>query len=158
MIAVDISYETEAMEERAPHDVVEKMIVRTLELLGEESGELSCTFVGDETMREMNHTYRGKDESTDILSFVQSEDDTDFPFPEMEDQQDRVLGDMVISLDTMERNCDYFKVPAREELIRLLIHGVLHLLGWDHETNGISEPMLIKQEDLLKNVTKESER
>jgi probable rRNA maturation factor len=58
----------------------------------------------------------------------------------------------------MERNCDYFKVPAREELIRLLIHGVLHLLGWDHETNGISEPMLIKQEDLLKNVTKESER
>lgn len=156
MIAVDIAYEVESMEQRAPRDMVEKMIIRTLASLHEDDCELSCTFIGDGTMREMNNAYRGKDESTDILSFVQSEDDDEFPFPTMDDSESRMLGDMVISLDTMERNCEYFKVPVQQELIRLLIHGVLHLLGWDHETNEMSEPMLEKQEDLLKIVTKES--
>lgn len=158
MIAVDIAYEVDSMEDRAPSELVESMLVSIVKLLGEDDCEFSCTFVGDETMRELNNAYRGKDESTDILSFVQTEEDDEFPFPTAEESESRMLGDMLISLDTMERNCEYFTVSFQEELVRLLIHGVLHLLGWDHETNEIIEPMLQKQEDLLKIVMKELKR
>jgi probable rRNA maturation factor len=63
-----------------------------------------------------------------------------------------VLGDMVISLDTLKRNALSFSVEEEEELTRLLIHGLLHLLGEDHESNEVQEPMLVKQEQLLHQV------
>jgi probable rRNA maturation factor len=56
----------------------------------------------------------------------------------------------------MEKNCEFFSVDPSQELSRLLVHGVLHLVGWDHATNEMDEPMLIKQEELLKIVEKES--
>lgn len=154
MISVDIAYEVEDMELRAPQDLVHSVVVKALHLMGQTEGELSCTFVSDETMTEMNLAYRGKEESTDILSFVQTEAEDEFPFP-MGDSAEPMLGDLVISLDTMDQNCVYFSVEPEEELLRLLIHGVLHLLGFDHASNEMTEPMLQKQEELLKMVTKE---
>lgn len=158
MIAVDVVYDDESMELKAPRDHVQDVLVHTFSLVGTTDGELSCTFVTDDAMRALNRTFRGKDESTDILSFVQSEDDDEFPFPSFEQEQSLMLGDMVISLEAMERNCAYFGVSSEEELVRLLVHGALHLLGWDHDSNEVTEPMLQKQEELVKMVMKESER
>jgi probable rRNA maturation factor len=90
-----------------------------------------------------------KDEPTDILTFVQTDGDVSFP-DERGEGCARVLGDMVISLTSMNRNAEQFGVSPDEELYRLLIHGTLHLLGGDHKTNDPKEPMLQKQEAILR--------
>ncbi len=153
---IDVSYEDEEYETEAPRDLVIDHLNTVLDFLGESSCEFSVSFVSDKTIQEMNLDYRGKDEPTDILSFVQSDDIEDFSWPEIQmdatdgpPEEIKVLGDMVISLDTLKRNALSFSVEPDEELFRLLIHGLLHLLGEDHKTNDATEPMLVKQEQLL---------
>jgi probable rRNA maturation factor len=153
---IDISYENEQFKELAPEELVLSRLHSILKELGQEGYEFSVTFASDEAIQELNKTYRGKDEPTDILSFVQMDSSDDFDWPEFESNSDEetedmntVLGDMVISLDALQRNAQSFTVSPDEELFRLLIHGVLHLLGGDHKTNDESEPMLIQQEELL---------
>ena len=153
---IDISYEVEAFREDAPEQLVHDRLYEVLQALDVESCEFSIGFVSDQTIQELNKNYRGKDESTDILSFVQSDDIEDFSWPEIEFEDEdispearKVLGDIVISLDTLKRNAQSFTVSPDEELFRLLIHGVLHLLGGDHASNDVSEPMLMQQEELL---------
>jgi probable rRNA maturation factor len=99
---------------------------------------------GDETIQKLNAQYRSKDEATDVLSFTLGEFIT-------EGEERRWLpGDIAISLDTLRENAQYFQIDADEELRRLLIHGILHLDGMDHQSNEANEPMIILQENLLK--------
>ncbi len=156
---LDISYEDESYRDVAPENLVEKRVFQVLETLHVEPCELSLSFVSDPNMQELNRTYRGKDESTDILSFVQDDDVEDFVWPELSFAGDsappvelKVLGDMVISIDTLKRNAQSFSVDFDEELFRLLIHGLLHLNGFDHASNDASEPMLVQQEQILMNL------
>jgi len=121
---------------------VEATLIFTLEYLGIGPCEVSVSVVGDETMRQLNKQYRNLDEPTDVLSFAQEEGEEVFGSV-------RILGDIVISLDTMERNALLFDVEPSIELQRLLIHGVLHLLGRDHATNEEREEMLLLQEKIL---------
>lgn len=153
---IDISYEDEAFKEAAPEKLVHDRLFEILQALDVENCEFSVSFVSDQAMQELNNTYRGKNEPTDILSFVQDDDIEDFTWPEVAFEEDdtppeplKVLGDMVISLDTLKRNAQSFTVSPDEELFRLLIHGVLHLLGNDHASNDANEPMLLQQEELL---------
>lgn len=82
---------------------------------------LSVALIGDARMRTLNRNYRGKDRATDVLSFP------------LEDRAQRgVLGDVVISVDAARRQAAAYDAPLQRELERLLIHGVLHLLGHDH--------------------------
>ena len=121
---------------------------RILDSLGE-TGDFSLHFVSDEEIRELNRDYRGKDEPTDILTFALSDGEA---FPTFEGEE-RELGDIFISLESMRRNAAAFSVPEEEELKRLLIHGTLHLLGFDHATNDFaSEPMLIRQEEMMRSL------
>ena len=121
-------------------------VERILSYLGED-GDFSIHFVSDEEIRALNRSYRDKDEATDILTFALSDGDA---FPEIEGEE-KELGDIFISLESMHRNAEAFSVSDDEELHRLLIHGVLHLLGYDHATNDFStEPMLIKQEGMMR--------
>lgn len=92
---------------------------RLLAGVGEEEASLSLRIVSDRTMRALNRKYRGKDKATDVLSF---------PMRERE-----LLGDIVISVDTAKRQAKAYGAPLERELERLLIHGILHLLGHDHE-------------------------
>ena len=109
-------------------------------------GNFSVTFVSDEEIEELNREYREKDEPTDILTFALSDGD-EFPNPEGEKE----LGDVFISLESMRRNAREFEVPDDEELERLLLHGLLHLLGMDHKSNDFSsEEMLLLQEKILR--------
>ena len=104
----------------------------------------------------MNLQYRGIDDSTDILSFAAEDEAEDgFAFVSA-GRRRRVLGDMVICLPVMSRNAAAFGVSDREELCRLLIHGVLHLSGENHETNDPTEPMLVRQESVLKTLGTEA--
>ncbi|MGD9926298.1 MAG: rRNA maturation RNase YbeY [Sphaerochaeta sp.] len=153
---IDVSYEDVQYAEQAPSQMVVEHLEKVLTMLGQPSCECSVSFVSDDTIQDLNRTYRDKDEPTDILSFVQEEDVEDFSWPEVQvglidgpPEEIRVLGDMVISLDALKRNALSFSVEPDEELFRLLIHGLLHLLGEDHSSNDADEPMLIKQEKLL---------
>ncbi len=156
---IDVSYEEEAYRSEADEQKVLSILTKTLDLLDQGSCELSVSFVSDETMQGLNKEYRDKDEPTDILSFAQQDEVEDFSWPEVQyegeeslPEEVEVLGDMVISLDTLKRNAQSFSVEEEEELTRLLIHGLLHLLGEDHESNDVHEPMLVKQEQLLNQV------
>jgi probable rRNA maturation factor len=128
---------------------VAPFINRVLEELGRDDWDLSLLFCGNFYIRGLNSQYRGIDEPTDVLSFELGE--------ETPDGEKRWLpGDIVISLDALEENARYFKVSPDEELRRLLIHGILHLDGMDHEDNNPDNPMLKKQEALLARLSGET--
>ncbi len=148
---IDIEYNLDEYKDKIPQSFVEKKIDQILSTFSKSECELSITFVSDKEIQDLNKQWRDKDSPTDILSFVQSDNVEDFDFwPEMEENQ--ILGDMVISISAIERNCENFNVSFDEEVERILIHGVLHLLGYDHKTNDKTEPMLILQEKILSEV------
>ena len=102
---------------------------RLLAAAGEAGSSLSLTLVGDDAMRELNRDHRGKDVPTDVLSFetltsFAPQDDTEGP--------ERMLGDVVISVDTARKQAADYDAPLQREIERLLIHGILHVLGHDH--------------------------
>ena len=148
MSTLDIYYETKETKELFPEKRVKVIVKKILTLLKRTESELSLSFVSGKTIKELNRDYRNKDESTDILSFSQQ---SDFQIGQKE-----LLGDLIISVDDLKDNSNYFSVDLEEELIRLLIHGILHLTGWDHQSNNSDEQMLIYQEQLLALVRKES--
>ena len=125
---------------------VESWLDRILTYLGED-GDFSLHFITDSGIQALNRDYRGKDEPTDILTFAINDGEA---FPQAEGEE-KELGDVFISLDSMNRNADALSIPRQEELRRLLVHGILHLRGMDHATNDFaSEPMLIEQERIMK--------
>jgi probable rRNA maturation factor len=123
---------------------------KALDQMGHQNWDLSLVLCDDSTIQELNSRYRGKDESTDVLSFQLGE-----PMEDEEAGSRFLAGDIVISLDTLGLNAQYFKVSPDEELRRLVIHGILHLDGQDHRTNDPDEPMLIVQEAILKRLSEE---
>jgi rRNA maturation RNase YbeY len=92
---------------------------------GMEKVELSILLVDDKRMAELNHAYRQKKGTTNVLSFPISEE-MNFSGPEQ-------LGDIVISVDTARKEAGQKGVSAHQRIERLLIHGFVHLLGYDHE-------------------------
>lgn len=124
---------------------VEAFARDVLSELGKEDWELSILLCGDSFIRGLNAQYRGKDAPTDVLSFEQEE------WFRAEDGERRYLaGDVVISLETLERTCGDLGIPPDEELKRLVLHGILHLSGYDHDESDPRGEMLEYQESLLK--------
>ena len=117
--------------------------VKVINEIKRDNWELSILLCDDKTITELNSRYRDKNEPTDILSFNLGET--------VKDGEKTVYlpGDIVISLDTLHENASYFKIPPDEELRRLIIHGILHLDGMDHDTINQNEPMLVLQEEIL---------
>lgn len=99
---------------------------RILRDSGRGEAELSILITGDEEIRSLNRDYRALDRSTDVLSFSQVEGEGPVSARQL-------LGDVVISWETAGRQASELGHSLHEELQRLLIHGVLHLLGFDHE-------------------------
>ena len=91
-------------------------------------GELSLVFCGDPFIHQLNRDYRGKDAPTDVLSFAQ-------------DRQSGLLGDVVISVPTAQRQADSGGRSLAEEVEWLFLHGSLHLLGYDDDTDEQAEEM-----------------
>ena len=147
MNTIDISYDNDAYKTLAPKKEVLVYLNRVLSELSLTNVEFSVSFVDERNMRNLNRRFRDINDSTDILSFA-AEDDDGFGFISA-GRRKRVLGDMLICPEVLKRNAERFKVSENEELRRLLIHGVLHLSGDNHQTNDPSEPMLIKQEKIL---------
>jgi probable rRNA maturation factor len=122
-----------------PLQALAETFLERLELTG---CELSLSLVGDHAIRRLNRTWRKKDKATDVLSFPAGELPRGTPGP-------RPLGDVVISLDTARRQSREYERTLESELARYLAHGLLHLLGHDHERPRDAQKMARAEERLL---------
>jgi rRNA maturation RNase YbeY len=115
-------------------------------------GVLSVSLVDDRRMRELNSHWRDLDRSTDVLSFPQEDapgDDAGAMALEAGPGVERPLGDVVISLDTALKQAEEGGWTATEEVTRLLLHGLLHLLGYDHEGAAPEAERMVTEERRL---------
>jgi probable rRNA maturation factor len=105
-----------------------------LHFVQRDSAELSILLTDDAFIRTLNREHRGKDKPTDVLSFSQTEGDEPGGLPDA--LTEGLLGDVVISLDTAERQARKRKHTLMDEVRFLLAHGILHLMGYDHQTDA----------------------
>jgi probable rRNA maturation factor len=120
--------------------------------LGFHDAELSVFFTGDGTIRSLNRKYRGKDAATDVLSFSLREGAFTHIHPEL-------LGDIVISVPAAVRQAAAAGQSVNREIDRLLVHGLLHLLGYDHERSREDEKKMRRKEShLLKKLCPQPKR
>jgi probable rRNA maturation factor len=118
---------------------IKQHIAKALISLDCNDHEISILFVGDQGIRDLNYQFRGIDCPTDVLSFPQLSDD------EPEPPGAPVLGDVAISLETARNQSGDHGLSLEEELTLLLIHGILHLLGYDHEISDQEEERMRKK-------------
>lgn len=107
---------------------------RMLRFVQRDSAELSILLTDDGFIRTLNHEHRGKNKPTDVLSFSQTEGSEPGELPDA--LAEALLGDVVISLDTAERQARKRKHSLMDEVRFLLAHGILHLMGYDHQTDA----------------------
>ena len=106
--------------------------------------EVDLTLVDDAEMQELNRTYRQKDATTDVLSFPMYEN-----FEAIDDEPEILLGDIVISVPRAVSQGEEFGHGTKRELLYLLVHGLLHLAGYDHMDAEEKKVMRIKEERIL---------
>jgi probable rRNA maturation factor len=115
--------------------------------------EVSVLLVNDARMRKLNHLYRGVDKTTDVLSFPQIIDPSQPPLELRGGWDGSVfLGDIVISLPQAKRQSKQYLTTFSHELARLLVHGLLHLLGCDHERNSYQAAKMRRLEAEIREV------
>lgn len=107
--------------------------------------EVSVSLVSDEKIHEMNRKFRGIDKATDVLSFPVHEN-----LREEEVEGPLNLGDIIISVDTAKDQAQKHSITLMQEILHLYVHGLLHLLGFDHEISEEEEKRMFKiEEDLV---------
>lgn len=109
-------------------DVWQAFAERAIKVVPAEGAGVTIAFISDRAMRVLNHTWRGKAGTTDVLSFPAEQDE----FEKLEGFQ---LGDVVISVEQAARQAAENGLTLENELQQLILHGLLHLCGYDHETD-----------------------
>lgn len=123
-----------------PTGNLKKIAAAILIALEQEQVELSIVLVGDKEMRPLNSKYRRKNKTTDVLSFA-----TDKSMP----LGSALLGDVIISVEQARRQAKERNKSLKSEMTALLIHGILHLLGYDHERSPRQAKIMAKLERKL---------
>lgn len=110
------------------------------------TGEFSITLLGDQEMEKLNTRYLGRNITTDVLAFSMGTDEL-------------ALGDVYVCVDQASRQAKEHEIPLDEELVRLVVHGALHVLGHDHPEglDRFTSPMFELQERLVRQVFNHSE-
>lgn len=112
--------------------------------------EVDITIVDDEEIHTLNREYRNVDRPTDVLSFALDEGDEE---PELLDgPEEHLLGDIIISAETAQRQGEEFGHGLEREIVYLAVHGLLHLLGYDHMTDEDKKIMRAKEEEALREI------
>lgn len=109
--------------------------------------EVSVVLVDDTYIKDLNFQYRHKDTPTDVLSFAMEESTDDEP--DVGWDEDNILGDIIISVETAERQAEEYGHSFEREMAYLTTHGMLHLLGYDHEDEDDRSIMRKKEEEIL---------
>jgi len=149
-VEIWISNEQEKVEFTSEHeDLIRRVVERALALAGAHLGtevSVSVVLVDDEAITDLNRDHRGLASPTDVLSFAPQEGEDMGDLPEGEPLP---LGDIVISLERCLAQAADYGHSFERELGFLTAHGVLHLLGWDHQTPEEEAAMMAKTEEIL---------
>ncbi|MBM4324939.1 MAG: rRNA maturation RNase YbeY [Deltaproteobacteria bacterium] len=122
---------------------IRRVVQKTLANLGLPEAELSLLLVDDRQIRKLNHRFLGRDKPTNVLAFSMREGEYSSLHPHL-------LGDLVISIETAKRQSKQSGLNEMEMLTLLLIHGILHLLGYEHEgSKKDAREMTLKQKELF---------
>lgn len=128
---------------QADYSYLDGVIKRTLEKEEALNSIFSIIFIDNEQIRKINATYRGIDRETDVISFAFEDAKDDFSLTK------RVLGDIYISIPKMQEQAKSYGHSEKRELAFLTVHGLLHLLGYDHQTPEEEEKMFGLQKEIL---------
>jgi probable rRNA maturation factor len=144
-ITVDIAIEAEAWgEESRWRPLAEKVAAAVAsrdELIVPDEAELSLVLTDDARIRLLNRDWRGFDKPTNVLSFPAADADDDDPGP--------LLGDVIVAHETMAREAAAEGKSFDDHVAHLLVHGLLHLFGFDHETDAEAEEMEALETEIL---------
>lgn len=147
-LTVDINDETTMITE-PQQNLVKDLLMKTAELEKlEGETEVSVTFVSLERIQEINRDYRGKDQPTDVISFALNEQDEE-ELDVVAEGLPNVLGDIIISVSHIRSQAEEYGHSFERELGFLTVHGMLHLLGYDHLNEDEEKEMFSRQEDIL---------
>lgn len=128
-----------------------KLILKNLQV--PTKTELCITFVDDSAMRKLNKNYRQINRTTDVLSFPQdvtnTAPDVNVPIARNNQTTNLILGDIVISIDSAKRHARVNQATLAKEIDKLIVHGILHLLGYDHKKKKDTILMRLKEKQLL---------
>ena len=130
---------------------LEKIINRTLEMENVKDSTFSIVFIDDEYMYELNLKYRGIDRTTDVLSFA-FEDNNKICY------NIRQLGEIFVSIPKMRLQAKEYGHSEKRELAFLIVHGILHLLGYDHTLGLKEEKEMFEKQELVLNEFEETKR
>lgn len=139
--------QTQQTEVKVNEEEITLAVEDALDLLDLERIELSILFVGSEYMRELNKHYRHINKTTDVLSFPMYESPDEFPV-----MGPILLGDIIVNVEMAEQTSHENESSLHNELVNLLVHGLLHLLGYDHERGQNDERLMFEKEKELKNM------
>ena len=136
----------EPFEERVSEELLRQVVEQVMIAEGiDYPAELSLFITGDETVHKLNRVYRGIDRTTDVLAFA-FQDNDDFPaLPDGAVQ----LGEIIISCPQASRQSEEQEYSLAREMAVLTIHGVLHLLGYDHESDEEEQSMKTREAEIL---------
>ena len=121
---------------------IETLLDNTVKFLSIEEAIFNVIIVNDEKIHEINREYRNVDRPTDVISFALEDDKT-------MTSEVRILGDIYVSIDTARRQAYEYYNTEKEELRFLIIHGLLHLLGYDHMNESDEKEMMSLEEEVL---------
>lgn len=127
---------------------IEQVVKTVLNDLAYDQGEISILFTDDEHITDLNKQYLNRNGPTNVLAFPMADDSPN-------DIQTGMLGDVVISLDTANREAYALEEPFENTIYRLLVHGILHLLGYDHERSPEDDEIMTREEKRLCDLIKE---
>ena len=140
----EVTIYNETDEEFTYSDIIEKVVNKAFEVEGVKKASCSIIIVDNTFIHKLNKEYRGIDRVTDVISFA-LEDDKSMIIPD----DIRLLGDIYICLDKAREQAKEYGHSLERELCFLAVHGVYHLLGYDHENEEEAKIMFKKQEEVL---------
>lgn len=114
--------------------------------------EVDITVVDDEEIHTLNRQYRQVDRPTDVLSFALDEDGGEGEPELIDGPEEHLLGDIIISAETAQRQGEEFGHGLEREIVYLAVHGLLHLLGYDHMQEEDKKLMRAKEEEALREI------
>ena len=127
--------------------VLDKFLSNKFNLKSIDSFNIQLTVLSDPEIKEINKDHRQKDKTTDVLSFPMHDNIRNNVYDTF--SADLLLGDLLISYDTCQRQASEHNISFDDEFIHLMIHGVLHLLGYDHEIDEDEAKLMFELEDEL---------
>ena len=142
-ILIKNQQKTIKLNQRKARGIIKKVL---LHLKVDERTEISVLFTDDKFIRSLNNKYRGIDKPTDVLSFNLQEGSVE----SLEIESNDLLGDIIISVETAQRQANNLNHSMEKELTVLLIHGLLHLTGYDHEKDKDYKIMQEKESEILR--------